>query len=178
MRVPDCVLQPRFELLGVENHFARVNGHNRGERHDEISGVFDVDLELGSAERGHLANGPNLLAAFGDEDLKSDSMFGSFMAGSLREVSGSRYSARTICQRSWVTSVHPMPARKRFRSRRTRGVEVCSSSGTPAGLKSRFRVFPKPGALAGCPWKQRRHRKQHAREARRKVPRVVWPSAS
>ena len=40
--------------------------------------------------------------------------------------------------------VASMPARKRFRIRRTRGVEVCSSIGTPAGFEKQTSRVPDP----------------------------------
>jgi hypothetical protein len=72
MGVPDRASQVLFELLGVENDFARVDGHHGGERDDKVSPILDVDLELGSTKGGHLANGSDLLTPIGDEDLKSD----------------------------------------------------------------------------------------------------------
>src|SRR5205085_10584677 len=56
-----------------------------------------------------------------------------------RPVHVHRERPKDLLRNEMVASI---PARKRFRMRRTRGVDVCRSSGTPAGLEKQASRVP------------------------------------
>src|SRR3979411_795623 len=51
MRVSNGAPKPLFQLAAIKHHFFCFDGNDRGKRHREVAGVFDIDHQLRPAMR-------------------------------------------------------------------------------------------------------------------------------
>ena len=63
--VADRVAKPAVELGAVQDHFLRMHRIDRAQRDREVTGILDVDYQLGLAARRNRADGAELLASIG-----------------------------------------------------------------------------------------------------------------
>src|ERR1700730_8604275 len=69
--VPDRVAKLAIELRAVEHDLLRMHRFDGAHGHREVTGILDIDYQLGPAIRRHLADGAELLASIGSKRLKS-----------------------------------------------------------------------------------------------------------
>src|SRR5947209_5616257 len=80
VRVADRVAKPLVELRAVQHHLLRMHRLNRGHRDREVTGILDIDNNLGPSIRRDDAHSAELLASVGSKRLESN--FDFFLHGS------------------------------------------------------------------------------------------------
>lgn len=63
MGMSDRLLEPRLQLIVVQDDLLRMDGFNRRDRHDEVPGILDIDHQFLSPLRRDLAHSAELLTA-------------------------------------------------------------------------------------------------------------------
>ena len=71
MCVADRVAKPAIEFGAVQDDLLRMHRIHGAQRDCEITGILDVDYQLGPAARRNLANGAELLASVRSKSLES-----------------------------------------------------------------------------------------------------------